>query len=165
MECIHGLGIGNHVVRQQSLPCHTHVFEAKDVAFARIPPLKLGGGRLRAGNLGVLVYGEPMHRGEQLQAIGRLESGNQTGDLLETLLGLRIIGHKLARRLRRAGQGLDRRPLCSVTEATNETAFHELQDMIQVVGVRSILVLHVVQPQRLSNFLQQVGQLLSFQPR
>jgi len=63
LKCTHGLGSGNHVVCQQSLPGYPHVLKTKHLVFTWIPALEFCQGCFSIINSGLVVHCEPVHGG------------------------------------------------------------------------------------------------------
>mmetsp|Transcript_43971 Transcript_43971/g.77548 ORF Transcript_43971/g.77548 Transcript_43971/m.77548 type:complete len:329 (-) Transcript_43971:1069-2055(-) len=108
-----------------------------------------------------------MHRGQQLQAEGRLEAFHQPTHTVEALARARIgfqEGIGIVHRARHQRQRLVG-CIAAVGIASHQVPFNGEQHMPQVLGIGPVGRLHVLQPQRLAGLLHKVHQLVHLQQR
>ena len=106
-----------------------------------------------------------MHRREQLEAEGRLEPVDEVRHPVEALPGLGRTAESLGGVLDGAGHQLQLLvgPVAAVAVSRYEVPLHRVEDVPQVLGVRPVVPLGVLEPQALARDVHEVHQLVDFQ--
>ena len=114
-----------------------------------------------------LVSRQPVHRGQKFKAERCFEPVDQGGDSLKTGLRIGVACKELLGVRHSPGNERDLFAwrLASTRESSHEMTFHRVEYVPQILGVRTVMSLDVLQPEGLSCLLHEVHELVNFKKR
>lgn len=129
------------------------MYRLHQLVFTFVPDLNMFPGLRRI--LRAFFGGYPMHGGQQLHTVRRLETCYQLfnfGNVLQQLLILTVL-NKLFRLGKRFLIGRNFRFDDTIAQAMNKMTIHFIQSMAQSIGIGSVMMLNKFQPQIFARFL------------